>query len=241
MEKKLILINIYLNVLFKYNPDRLTKQWLANRIEIFMKYTKQSLKHQTNQDFIAFIQYEDESEEIVKEELFKYEKLPENIQFVKASEYKGLEIKNMQGSEYFYYVRLDSDDMYHKSFIQQLHDHRPDENTEVLISQNGYIYDAVHNQIASTWRLSPPFYAFIYKTNDYLRGKRYIIPGGHTDVIKFNHQFLVKSNYAIVVHSGNFYTQFKYINAADVKNDKTIITDISKVKEILSGFMGYLE
>lgn len=237
MEKKFILINIYLNTLVKNNPDRLTKEWLANRIEIFMKYTLQSLIHQTNQDFLTLIQYEDESREIVSKELDKYKKLPENIRFVTPGEYKELEIKSMQGSDYFYYVRIDSDDMYNKSYIQQLHDHGSDENTEVLISQNGYLYDSVHNQITSTWRLSPPFYAFIYKTYDYLKGKRYVIPGGHTDVIKFKHVILKRPNYVIVVHSSNDYTQFRVMNSSAIKNDKNIITDPPRVKGILSNFM----
>jgi hypothetical protein len=237
VNKKRILINIYLNVLKKNNSERLTKDWLAYRISIFMKYTLQSLIHQTNQDFLALIQYEDESREIVGEELRKYKKLPENIRFVTPVEYRVIEIESMQGSDYFYYVRIDSDDMYHKSYIQQLHDHRPDENTEVLICQNGYLYDSVHNQITSTWRLSPPFYAFIYKTNDYLKGKRYVIPGGHTDVIKFKHVLLKSPNFVIVVHSSNDYTQFRAMNSSAIKNDSNIIDNPTKIKEILTGFM----
>ena len=74
--------------------------------------------------------------------------------------------------------------MYQKDFIQKLYDYRPKEDTEVIISQNGYVYDTRDACLASYFQKSPPFYAFIYKVQEYKNGFRYNTPGGHRMVIK---------------------------------------------------------
>ncbi|MGL4736257.1 MAG: hypothetical protein ACRCW2_02270, partial [Cellulosilyticaceae bacterium] len=60
---------------------RLTKDWIAYRLSIFMKYTYASLVRQYNQAFKAFIQYDPVSERLLREELEKYPKLNDNIIF----------------------------------------------------------------------------------------------------------------------------------------------------------------
>ncbi|MDQ8735768.1 hypothetical protein [Paenibacillus sp. LHD-38] len=188
----------------------LTAGWIQYRMSVFMKYTMKSLKKQTNQDFVALIQYADCTESLIKIELGKYDPLPENIQFVPASKYQEHISQWITGFDRLYLVRLDCDDMYHKSIVQQLRDYRPKSSTQALINQKGYIYDAVRQRFTAVHHQSPPFYIFIYKAEDYLNGKRYVTPGGHRFVIKLKHEILTRKgnrNYMIVVHKRNTLNQ----------------------------------
>lgn len=231
MDRKKIIIDIPFNVC-TFSNKRLTKKWINQRILIFMKFTLQSLKIQTNQDFIALIQYDDNTRELVKQALANYDTLPRNVKFVSQSEHRNQILEYIRGYEYLYLVRLDSDDMYHKSFIQQLHEYKPKENTIALINQSGYLYNSLQNRLAKIHFTSPPFYTLIYKVKDYIGGKRYKLPGGHPSAIKVPHEILEKANFVVVIHSNNDSTSFK------LAKDKDIIVDEFKIKEILKEFMG---
>lgn len=132
-------------------------------------------------------------------------------------------------------VRLDCDDMYHKNFIQKLHDYTPKKSAKALINQNGYIYDSIKKGIIKTYRKSPPFYTLIYKVDDYINGKRYNMPGGHTYAIKLSHEILAGRNYVIVIHSKN--TSKNTSGSYRKSNHKNRITNKNKVKQILKNFM----
>lgn len=245
MEKKRIIISINFNAWAhpQYKDKRLSKEWIEDRIAVFMKFTYRSLKQQTNQNYITLIRYADRSENIVKQALLKYEKLPENIQFVRNSEYKGHVKKNSTDYDITYSVRLDSDDMYHKTFVQQLHDYKPKENTAVLLCQKGYLYDSVNHRLTTTFRLSPPFYAFIKKNENKTKEnktkeKGHSLKGGHSVVQQLPHEILDRFNYMIVVHSHNVHTQFIPRNSHSVKNSPDIMEAPREINTILRDFMG---
>lgn len=69
--------------------------------------------------------------------------------------------ESCQSNDYIYIVRLDSDDLYHKTYIQQLHDYKPKKDTEVLINKNGYLYDSITGRIDLYYHFSSNF-MFIY-------------------------------------------------------------------------------
>jgi len=184
----------------------LTKPWIKYRMSIFMKYTLQSLKKQTNQEFAALIRYAEASEDLIRETLDQYEPLPNNIQFIPGK--KNIEIQKTlsRGCENLYLVRLDCDDTFHKSFIQQLHDYKPKPGICALINQEGYVYDSLNHRIASVIKPSPPFFTWIYNAEEYFNGKRYNVGGTHGTVIQYPHEILTnkkKRNYMIVLHERN--------------------------------------
>ncbi|WP_083238899.1 glycosyltransferase [Caloranaerobacter ferrireducens] len=218
-----------------FKDKRFTEEWIKQRIAIFMNYTLQSLKAQTNQNFVALIKYHDKTKSIIENALSKYEPLPDNIQFVNQNEYESKIIEYIKGYDYLYLVRLDCDDMYHKTFIQQLFDYRPRLNTQVLINQKGYVYDSILKGLAKTEIKSPPFYTLIYKVSDYLDGKRYKMPGGHTYAIKLPHEILKKRNFIIVVHSNN--TSQNTSSAFKRAKENQKILDKDKIQNILKDFM----
>lgn len=187
-------------------PPRLTKEWIDYRIDIFMNYTYKSLISQTNQDFTALISYDPLSYDLVMQALSKYNKLPENIIFLPKN--NDLLYKLIQGYDYLYLVRLDSDDMYLPSFIDQLHKLNIDSSIECILNQDGYVYH-IHKDKLGLWKYpSPPFYALVYKVSDFLNGFRYVMPRGHSSAINLKCKILHEKNYMVIVHNKNTSTEF---------------------------------
>ncbi|WP_164775533.1 glycosyltransferase family A protein [Paenibacillus glycanilyticus] len=210
----------------------LTPQWIKYRMSIFMKYTLRSLLKQTNQSFHAFIRYTERTKGIIRAELAKYPKLPPNIRFVTDKQYGEKLRRTVGASSSFYLVRLDCDDTYHRTMIDQLHKYKPKQGTRALINQAGYIYDSVRHRMATVSKSSPPFYTWIYNSEQYFGGFRYKTDG-HGGVIKHRHEVLTKSgkrNYMVVVHKKNTLNQ-------RLLNRHTFISNKAKVDAILGKFI----
>ena len=238
MCKKLIYVDSYFNIKqWKQNIDeRLTKDWIEYRVGVFMKYTLKCLKAQTNQDFIARIRYLDSTENIVKEVLDEYDKMPDNIKFVKEKEYEEDIKKLIQGYDYLYMLKLDSDDMYHKNYIQQMYDYKINEKTEIILNPNGYLYDARRNYIVNVSFPASNYYTEVYKKEEYLSRKRYNKIYSFKDLFKFyNVETIEKRNFIRVIHSKN--TETKY----DISLSKNTIKKPEEVKQVLSEFIGDYE
>lgn len=228
-----IIIRIHFNTFTKppFSRNCLSKEWIEKRLRVFNKFTLQSLKLQTNQNFTALIIYNDKSKDIIERELKKYDKLPKNIIFVSESNYNDKITKCIKNYDYLYLVRLDSDDMYHKSFIQKLYDYKPKKGTIALINQDGYIYDSINKRLKKYHHYSPPFYTLIYKVKDYIKKGDYNIPGGHPNVIKLPHETINGNNFMVTIHSKNTSTKFRH------KDEKIIYEKDSSYKNILKDFI----
>lgn len=216
----------------QWDPNRLTAEWINRRMKIFMSYTCKSIKRQTNQDFLHLIRYDPDSEELIHEALSCYEKLPENIRFVQRGGEYGKAIKAyIEGSNQYFQIRLDSDNMYQHKFLEHLHQYQPAVDTQILINQGGYIYDAINLRLAHFFHPSPSFYTFIYNIDQYLSGERYAIKT-HGDAIKLKHELLPDGNFIVLVHDCNVSNTF------NMGTRKGIIDDPSAVKDILNRFIG---
>lgn len=230
MKKIIILSNFNLNMNAHPEVERLSKSWIFYRINIFMKYTCKSSINQTNQSFDHIIVYDSLSEDTINLALSKYPPLPNNIRFVKKEDLRK-EIDNLvKGYDYFYRVRIDADDIFHPTFIQQLHDYNPKPETESLINQKGYIYDIENNRLAHWYYYSPPFFTVIYNVDEYLKGKRHHFPGGHKDAAKLNHEILDKENFIVTVHGKNTETKFSSVF------NTGLIEDVEYKNSILKDF-----
>ncbi len=221
----ILIINMNFNVLMKAHPEvpRLSKEWMEYRMNIFMKYTCNSLINQTNQNFSAVIQYDELSENDINELLLKYPKLPNNIIFTTNTR-KWIK-ENIKDYKYLYLVRLDCDDMYHPTFIQQLIDIKYYDGLECIINQEGYIYDTINDRLGIWYHESPPFYTLVYKVEDYLNKKFYRLNHGHAGAIQLKHIILNNRNYVVTAHGENTLTHFERrfnrerIEDEDLKND----------------------
>ncbi|MFA7215104.1 MAG: glycosyltransferase [Bacillota bacterium] len=231
---KIIIVDILFNA-WKRSSQIYDKDWIENRMKIFMDYTLNSLKGQSNQSFIALVRYDRSTVKLIKQALSKYPSLPSNIKFIEANVYNKelIElIKSTRGYDHLYIVRLDSDDLYNKSFIQKLHDYNHKTEKQVLISRNGYIYDSVNHRIAKYYHKSPPYHALVYRVKDFIGGKRHRLPKGHWSALELNYELLGGTNFISHVHSNNTLFSFK-------KNYTVgpIITDRGEIRSILEGFM----
>ncbi len=229
MIDKKIIVRILLNA-WKKDERIFNKDWINQRISIFMKYTMLSLKNQSDKNFTTYVLCHKDTKSIIDKELSNYNKLPENINFVTPKQYKQSLNEKIKNSNYIYLVRLDSDDMYNINFIEKLQNFKPKSNTQVLICQNGYVYDVNKNQIAKYWHRSPQFYTFIYKTSDFLKGKRYELKGGHYGAFDLNHEFIKGYNFINLVHSSNtlYDKNIKNKIRGEIIKDKKTINSILK-------------
>ncbi len=237
-----------LNIMGKIN-EALTGEWIDKRMSIFMNYTLKSLKNQANHNFTAYVVYHCKSKSLIEKALSKYPPLPENIRFVSSAGYNEAVKKDIEGYNYLYEIHLHSDDMYHGSFIEQIHNYGPKKETVVLICQNGYIYDSVSGRLAKYFNFSSSFNCFIYKSEDYLKGQRYVLQS-YMGAIRLPHEILEKPNYINHCHDKNvifsFALESKRKVVMDVWNNNKgaralfgeEITDESEKRKILKEFTG---
>ncbi|RAV00526.1 glycosyltransferase [Paenibacillus sp. YN15] len=215
---------------FGINPDRLSRQWLENRIGIFRGLTLRSLKKQTNQNFLTVLKLAGGCTEIVEEILRNQEPLPPHIRFGTSLECKQMMEEYVQGARELYVARIDSDDLYHESFVQQLHDYRPRPETAVLVNCYGYLWDITAGHMAEDYHRSPQFYTFIYPVAEFLAGYRVKIPGRgtHGNVIELPHEIFPRRNYVNVIHASN--------SSAKKIRSKELLTP-QEIQQVLSQFM----
>jgi len=210
MKDRIVVINI------KFTSWRRTqsldKEWIKNRLRIFAEYTLNSIKAQTRQDFIVIMKCSEELFDFTINEAKNIMSIPENVIFLncikKSSEFKLLK-ELVAGYIYYYETRLDSDDMYIKTYVDMLYKYTPKDETEVLINQEGYIYDTKTGRLAPYHYTSPPNYTFIYKVEDYLKGFRYDLGNvGHRNAILLKHEILKGNNFLFIIHKDNIHSTF---------------------------------
>lgn len=227
MKKKIVILSTFNTA--KGLEERGTKEWIENRLDIFYRFTLNSIKAQTNQNFEMYLTVRGDSIPIIQDYVKRKGGLPSNVHFDVWSRCKKAILTGLEAYDKLYTVRLDSDDMYHKDWIQKLYDLTPKDETEVLISQNGYIYDSHDGTLATYYRKSPPFYVYIYNVEEYIAGKVY--HGGHRSVIETYHYELVEGyHFMITLHGENTSSNRNLIE------DNRIIHEEDKKKKIMGAF-----
>jgi hypothetical protein len=234
LDKKIVVVSAFNT--FNFRDCRVSKEWIDTRINIFMNYTLNSLKNQTNQDFLAFLLYDPTTEGMIFDALSKYEQLPENIQFINYKYFNRTMKEAINDYDYLYLVRIDCDDMYHLSYIQQLQDFHHKAETKAIINQKGHLYDSVNIRLANYFFESPPFYTLIYETEEYKKGLRYKLPGGHAGAIQLSHEIIDKTNFLFHIHSTNTLNRFE-----QRFNTGGLVTNPEDIKKILVDYLGNIE
>lgn len=238
--------NIFIGNIYgvQYDPEiRKTKEWIEKKLNIFMNYTLKSFKMQTNQNFLAVIRFEDDTEEKIFEALSHYEELPANVQFIRSSKFRKKILEYAGDCDELYVTRVDTDDMYHKSYIQKLFDYTPKkEGTKVLLNQDGYMYDSIRKEILKVKYKSPPFHTNIYKKHE-IQTDRMLseVPKGHLFLVKFPYEVLEGNNYIWHIHDSNISVATGRYHSADgiSVNPKEIITNHNEIKKLLEEYIGH--
>lgn len=182
------------------------KEWINRRMEIFMKYTGNSLIHQTDQQFLCLLRYTPQTEEYIKDALSKYPKLPQNIIF--TTEAQNIIDESVKEKKNLYRVVIDSDNMYTQDFIAKLNAMQPLPTTQTIICQEGYTYDETTNQLAAIFHSAPSFYAAIYDLKTYETLYKQRLFEKHWHAVHYPYEVMSGRNYCIVVHEQNVDNKF---------------------------------
>lgn len=202
-----IVIEVHFNSIY-FSDNIYNQEWINYRMGLTMDYTARSFIGQSDQNFHAFIYYMDGTEDQIRKARLLYPALPANIRFVPISERDDCVGEAIQGSERAYIARIDSDNMFSRDYVERLRAYEPKSTTEVIITQHGYLYDCTTHRMATVTYRSPSFFAFLYNTLDYLRGKRYTVRT-HNDAIHYKYELLGGRNYVVVIHQSNELLRFK--------------------------------
>jgi hypothetical protein len=103
----------------------------------------------------------------------------------------------------FIEVRLNSDDLYHRDFIKTLQTMLIKDTTQVILPRNGFYWHLKGNRLFKTTHVSPPFYAMIYDTAEWLAGYRHRLPGGHRAAKNLLNQDMPGRQWVWIVHDIN--------------------------------------
>jgi tetratricopeptide (TPR) repeat protein len=160
---------------------RLSRPWIAYRIRLFMNYTCKSLINQTNQNFHALLLCDGASLDIVRDEISKYYALPRNIEIIDGDAHEARLAELMDGSEFYCQTKLDSDNMYHKHYVDYLHHHVPEPETKFLAFTKGYTFDANGGAIALYRATREYFYARVGRVEDWADDSKVAQPLGQTE------------------------------------------------------------
>ncbi|MDF2878594.1 MAG: hypothetical protein K0S30_1690 [Clostridia bacterium] len=187
--------------------DSLSEKWIAYRLLIFNLYTRRSLEAQTNQDFLSVLNVHPDSMSIVEAELKKYPPLPPHIVFTSD---KNQTIETyIRDADQLYLCNLDSDDMYHPSFVQFLHEHPTQKDKPLLLLKNGYILNTNTHVVNHYYSPSPPFFAEIFDVKDYLSYARFYPPLAHGYMERFNHETITQRLFMIILHDRNTWPNYR--------------------------------
>lgn len=229
MKKKIVILSTFNTA--KGLEERGTHKWIENRLDIFYQFTLKSIKAQTNQNFEMYLKSMGESLPIIHHYVQERGGLPSNVHFDVWSRCKEAIITGLEAYDKLYLVRLDSDDMYRNDWIQRLYDFSPKSETEVLISQNGYIYDSHDGTLATYYRKSPPFYVNLYDAKDYIEGTIRVNQGGHRNIIKnYCYEVIEGHNFMVTLHGRNTSS-----NRNLIEEDRIIEVETEK-KKIMRAF-----
>ena len=189
------------------------KKWMDRRCEIMNKYVIPSMRAQTCQDYEWWIEVRKDTIGYIEKRLnltglpavllprpkvtdhangknVAWERLPEDVE-------ARIETPS------FIEVRLNSDDMYHKNFIQYFQgmEIRPD--TACILPRAGFYWHVAEGKLYKTTHVSPPFYALVYDTKAWLDGFRHPLPGGHRAAHKLKNQDVPGRQWVWIVHDIN--------------------------------------
>jgi hypothetical protein len=189
------------------------KKWMTRRCEIMNRYTIPSMRAQNCEEYEWWIEVREDTIDYITPKL-KLDGVPAVIlpRRIVTDHSKGANsawerdpahVADRIKDDKFIEVRLNSDDMYHKNFIQTLQnmDIKPD--TAVILPRAGLYWHLAENKLYKTSHTSPPFYALIYNTDEWLGGFRHPLPGGHRAARKLPNQDMPGRQWVWIIHDIN--------------------------------------
>lgn len=208
------------------NPDNnpmkriLDEDYLNERFNIFQKYTLQSMKRQTNQNFEWIILFHKDTPNILKERI---QKLKNEFNFIDLyysddQSFSFLEYCNSKNisCDYFITTRIDNDDMFSDDYISRIQDYANNNFHKCIISfEKGMKFE-----ISSKKK-----YEFERKDNHFLS----MIGTREECILQYNYSKIFDSDKEIVMLDSFKPMWIEIIHESNVRNR---IKDEDKQKEI---------
>jgi len=215
------------------------EEWWEHRLKIYEYFCLNSIKNQTNKNFILLMTLEfvpvhicEKIKEILNRSGLKY-----ILYDVKNSCFSEILKPHIEKYKYIYHTRIDSDDLFHKDVIKEIQTY-DFENRRALVFQKGYCYDCRENKLRHYFMLSPPFSTIMYPMNVYIdeqKQKEYKKFRSHDTLVQNMPYFVLSENKFIVnVHGTNRVTTYES-NRRNRHNDEIDIP-ISEIDNILKPF-----
>lgn len=181
--------------IFLYKKSGRGKDWLDKRIDLAYDTSLRSLKNQTNKDFETVIVTNRDSISQVKARLGK------NFTYIISK--KDLDRKlDKRPKDLVYVTRLDSDDMYHPTVIEDIRSMNV-AGYSGLINQDGYLFDANSGKMAEFHHDNIAFQTVIHRGDEWrdIRGLG-IYP--HNELrARFRVKALPPWKYLFILHGDN--------------------------------------
>jgi hypothetical protein len=118
---------------------------------------------------------------MVNEEVSKHYELPGNIEIIDGDTHNRRIDDLMKGHDFYCHTKLDSDNMYHKSYVDYLHHHVPEPETMFLAFTKGYAFDANGGAIALYRATREYFYARVGRVENWAADSKVAQPLGLTE------------------------------------------------------------
>jgi len=167
--------NYYILILFNIKMPQLgnntNPDWLDYRLDLFQCYTLKSLINQNDGIFRVWMTCLEESEDILmpKIEVAKKKNPMMGVVHFVFDEQAACD-RLMDHTEPTYFLKLDSDDMYHKNTIRKTREILgPLNNISMLMFCDGYIYDIHSKKMTTFVQWSPPNIAVKYVSGTFNR------------------------------------------------------------------------
>ena len=167
--------NYYILILFNTKIPKLGNNtdsgWLDYRLDIFQRYTLYSLVNQADGIFRVWMICSEESEDILmpKIEVAKKKNPMMGVVHFVFDEQVACD-RLVNHTEPIYFLKLDSDDMYHKNTIRKTREILgPLNGISILMFCDGYIYDIHSKKMATFTQWSPPNIAVKYVPSTFNR------------------------------------------------------------------------
>jgi hypothetical protein len=205
------IIYILFNVKFPHLGNNTNSNWLDKRLALFQRYTLKSLINQTHNKFRVILYCCPESRNIMTD---KMKSLKFNNPDMKIVDCRfGINdlytaISRMKFN-YIFFLKLDSDDMYHRNAISDCIKYLPKKNTiQMLKFHHGYVYSLITKSFYDMTK-GCPFYCTMYPrslftTENLLKHsfsnqnqvdkKFHPIPIGHRRFIVLDHMLNLSKN-----------------------------------------------
>ena len=167
--------NYYILILFNTKMPELgnntNPDWLDYRLDLFQRYTLKSLINQTDGIFRVWMMCLEESEDILmpKIEIAKKKNpMMGVVHFIFDEQVACNRLKDH--TEPTYFLKLDSDDMYHKNTIRKTRQILgPPRFISMIMFCDGYIYDIHSKKMTTFVQWSPPNIAVKYTPGTFNR------------------------------------------------------------------------